>query len=86
MVSHNVLGFSAWNSALLTVELRRQWCLYPSGWVLLVSRAWKVGPSVATAAFVAVVDPSVVVFAGVGTIPRYVLLQKLWSTSWAAVA
>jgi hypothetical protein len=26
------------------------------------------------------------VFAGVGAIPRYVLLRKLRSTSWAAVA
>jgi hypothetical protein len=66
--------------------LRRQWRLCPSGWALRVNRAWKVGPSVATAAFAAVAEPSVAVFVGVGAIPRYVLLRKLRSTSWAAVA
>jgi hypothetical protein len=51
-----------------------------------VNRAWKIGSSVASVAFVAVVEPSVVVPARVGTTLRYVLLRNLWSTSWAVVA
>jgi hypothetical protein len=51
-----------------------------------VNRAWKVGPSVATVAFVVVVEPFAVVSAGASTTLRYVLLRKLRSTSWAAVA
>jgi hypothetical protein len=51
-----------------------------------VYRAWKVGSSVASVALAVVVEPSVVVLAGVGTTLRYVLLRKLRSTSWVAVA
>jgi hypothetical protein len=51
-----------------------------------VNGAWKIGSSVASVAFVVVIEPSVVVPAGVGTILRYALLRKLRSTSWAAVA
>jgi hypothetical protein len=51
-----------------------------------VNRAWKVGPSIATVVFAVVVEPSVVVLAGVGTTLRYVLLRKLRSTPWVAVA
>jgi hypothetical protein len=36
--------------------------------------AWKVGSSVASVAFAIVVEPSVVVLAGVGATLRYVLL------------
>jgi hypothetical protein len=51
-----------------------------------VNMAWKVGSSVASVALVVVVEPSVIVPAGAGTIPRYALLRKLRSTLWAAVA
>jgi hypothetical protein len=51
-----------------------------------VNRVWKIESSVASVAFVVVVEPSVVVLAGVGTTLRYVLLRKLLSTSCAAVA
>jgi hypothetical protein len=51
-----------------------------------VNRAWKVGPSVATVAFVAVAEPSVVALAGVGATLRYELLRKLRSSSWVVVA
>jgi hypothetical protein len=51
-----------------------------------VNRAWKVEASVASVAFVLVVEPFAVVLAGVGTTLQHVLLRKLWSTSWAAVA
>jgi hypothetical protein len=50
-----------------------------------VDRAWKVETSIASVAFVVVVEPFVVVSAGVGTTLRYVLLRKLQSTSWVAV-
>jgi hypothetical protein len=56
------------------------------GWVLRVNRAWKVEASIASVAFVVAVEPFVVVSAGAGTTLRYVLLRKLRSTSWAAVA
>jgi hypothetical protein len=39
-----------------------------------VNRAWKVGSSVASAAFAVVVEPSIVVPAGAGTTPQYALL------------
>jgi hypothetical protein len=51
-----------------------------------VNRAWKVGASVALAAFAVVVELSVVVPAGSGTTRRYALPRKLWSVSWAVVA
>jgi hypothetical protein len=51
-----------------------------------VNRAWKVEASIASVAFVAAVEPFAVGSAGVGTTLRYVLLRKLRSTSWAAVA
>jgi hypothetical protein len=51
-----------------------------------VNRAWKVEASVASVAFVVVVEPFAVVPAGAGTALWYVLLRKLRSTSWAAVA
>jgi hypothetical protein len=51
-----------------------------------VNRAWKVEASIASVAFVAVVEPFAVGSAGVGTTLRYVLLRKLRSTLWAAVA
>jgi hypothetical protein len=51
-----------------------------------VNRAWKIGSSVASVAFVVYVEPFVVGPTGVGTTLRYVLLRKLRSTSWAAVA
>jgi hypothetical protein len=51
-----------------------------------VHKAWKIGSSVASVELVVVVEPFVVVPAGVGTTLRYVLLRKLWSTSWVAVA
>jgi hypothetical protein len=51
-----------------------------------VNRAWKVEASVASVAFVVVVEPFVVVSVGAGTTLRYVLLRKLRSTSWVAVA
>jgi hypothetical protein len=51
-----------------------------------VNRAWKVGASGASAAFVVVVEPSVVVPAGSSTTRLYALPRKLQSASWAAVA
>jgi hypothetical protein len=51
-----------------------------------VNRAWKVEASIASVAFVAVVEPFAVGSAGADTTLRYVLLRKLRSTSWAAVA
>jgi hypothetical protein len=51
-----------------------------------VNRAWKVEASMASVAFVVVVVPFAVGSVGVGTTLRYVLLRKLRSTSWAAVA
>jgi hypothetical protein len=51
-----------------------------------VNKVWKVEASMASVAFVVVVAPIAVASAGVGTTLRYVLLQKLWSTSWAVVA
>jgi hypothetical protein len=51
-----------------------------------VNRAWKVEASIALTAFVVAVEPFAVVSAGVGTTLQYVLLRKLRSTSWAAVA
>jgi hypothetical protein len=51
-----------------------------------VNRAWKVEASIASAASVVVVVPFVVGSAGVGTTLWYVLLCKLRSTLWAAVA
>jgi hypothetical protein len=51
-----------------------------------VNRAWKVEASVASVAFVVVVEPFVVVSVGAGTTLRYALLRKLRSTSWVAVA
>jgi hypothetical protein len=51
-----------------------------------VNRAWKVGSSIASRAFAVVVEPFVVVPARSGTTCRCVLLRKLRSTSWAAVA
>jgi hypothetical protein len=42
-----------------------------------VNRAWKVGASVASAAFAVVVEPSVVVPVGSGTTRRYALPRKL---------
>jgi hypothetical protein len=51
-----------------------------------VNRAWKVEASIASVAFVVVVEPFAVVSAGAGTTLRYALLQKLRPTSWAAVA
>jgi hypothetical protein len=47
-----------------------------------VNRAWKVGASVASAVFVVVVEPSIVVPAGFGTTRRYALPQRLRSASW----
>jgi hypothetical protein len=46
-----------------------------------VNRAWKVGASVASAAFVVVVEPSAIVPAGSGTSHRYALPRKLRSAS-----
>jgi hypothetical protein len=54
--------------------------------VFPMNRAWKVEASIASVAFVVVVEPFAVVSAGAGTTLRYVLLRKLRSTSWAAVA
>jgi hypothetical protein len=51
-----------------------------------VNRAWKVGASIAPAAFAVVVESSAVAPAGAGTIPRYALLRKLRSASWAVIA
>jgi hypothetical protein len=51
-----------------------------------VNRVWKVEASIALVAFVVAVEPFAVVSAGVDTTLRYVLLRKLRSTSWAAVA
>jgi hypothetical protein len=51
-----------------------------------VNRAWKVGASVASAAFAVVVEPSAVVPAGSGTTRRYARPRKLRSASWAVVA
>jgi hypothetical protein len=51
-----------------------------------VNGAWKVEASVASAAFAVVVEPSAVEPAGAGTTPRYALLRKLRSSSWAVVA
>jgi hypothetical protein len=51
-----------------------------------VNGAWKVGSSVASVALAVVIEPFAVVPAGVGTTLRHVLLRKLRSTSWAAVA
>jgi hypothetical protein len=51
-----------------------------------VNRASKIGVSVASVAFAVVAKPSIVVPAGVGTTPRYALLRKLRSASWAVVA
>jgi hypothetical protein len=51
-----------------------------------VNKAWKVGASAALAAFAIVVEPSGVEPAGAGTTPRYALLRKLRSSSWAVVA
>jgi hypothetical protein len=51
-----------------------------------VNSAWKVGASVASVAFAVVAEPSVVVPAGAGTTPRYALLRKIRSASWAVVA
>jgi hypothetical protein len=51
-----------------------------------VNRAWKVEPSIASVAFVVVVEPFAIVSAGAGTTLRYVLLRKLRSTPWATVA
>jgi DNA mismatch repair protein MutH len=51
-----------------------------------VNRAWKVEASIASVAFVVVVEPFAVGSVGVGTTLRYVLLRKLRSTLWAAVA
>jgi hypothetical protein len=51
-----------------------------------VNRAWKVEASIASVAFVVVVEPFAVGSAGADTTLRYVLLRKLRSTSWAAVA
>jgi hypothetical protein len=51
-----------------------------------VNRAWKVEASIASVAFIVVVEPFTVVSVGAGTTLRYVLLRKLRSTSWATVA
>jgi hypothetical protein len=51
-----------------------------------VNRASKVGASVASAAFVVVVEPFAIVPAGSGTTLRYALPRKLRSMSWAVVA
>jgi hypothetical protein len=51
-----------------------------------VNRAWKVGSLVASVASAVVAEPFAVVSAGAGTTLRYVLLRKLRSTPWAAVA
>jgi hypothetical protein len=51
-----------------------------------VNRVWKVGASVASAAFAVVVEPSAVVPEGSGTTRRYALPRKLRSASWAVVA
>jgi hypothetical protein len=51
-----------------------------------VNRAWKVEASIASVAFVVVVEPFAVGSVGFGTTLRYVLLRKLRSTLWAAVA
>jgi hypothetical protein len=51
-----------------------------------VNRAWKVGSLVASVASAVVAEPFIVVPAGVGTTLRYMLLRKLRSTSWVAVA
>jgi hypothetical protein len=50
-----------------------------------VNRAWKVEASIASVAFVVVVEPFAVVSARAGTTLRYGLLRKLRSTSRAAV-
>jgi hypothetical protein len=46
-----------------------------------VNRAWKVGASIALAAFAEVVELSVVVPVGAGTTPRYAQRRKLLSAS-----
>jgi hypothetical protein len=51
-----------------------------------VNRAWKVGASIASAAFAVVVEPFAVVPAGSGTTDWYELPGKLRSVSWAVVA
>jgi hypothetical protein len=51
-----------------------------------VNRAWKVEASVASVAFAVVVEPFAIVPVGFGTTPRYALLRKLRSASWAVVA
>jgi hypothetical protein len=51
-----------------------------------VNRAWKVQASIALVAFVVVAELFAVGSAGASTTLRYVLLRKLRSTSWAAVA
>jgi hypothetical protein len=51
-----------------------------------VNRAWKVGASVASAAFAVVVESSVVVPIGSGTTRLYALSRKLRSASWVVVA
>jgi hypothetical protein len=51
-----------------------------------VNRIWTVEASIASVAFVVVVEPFAVVSAGVDTTLRYVLLRKLRSTSWVVVA
>jgi hypothetical protein len=51
-----------------------------------VNRAKRVGASVASAAFVVVVGPSIVVLVGSGTILQYVLPRKPRSALWTAVA
>jgi hypothetical protein len=50
-----------------------------------VNRTWKVGASVASAAFAVVVEPSVVVPAVTSTTRRYALPRRLRSASWAVV-
>jgi hypothetical protein len=51
-----------------------------------VNRAWKVGASVALAAFAIVVQPFAVMPAGASTTRQYALPRKLRSASWAVVA
>jgi hypothetical protein len=51
-----------------------------------VNRAWKVEALIALVALVVVVEPFAVGSVGVCTTLRYVLLRKLRSTLWAAVA